>query len=204
MKIIELTQGERTLVSDEDYDAVMDFKWYYRHLRKSGYATRNVRVGGKQTTEGLHVFVAKRMGVWVPGCQIDHGGVSNCSLDNRRENLRVVTNQENQFNQGFRSSNTSGVPGVCWHRGRGKWHVRIEVSDYRRHVGYFNNLRDAAFARWDAEKKYFGVYRYQPYRICPLAYTPEGCECVKKVIQEEPMLNLWREYIEEEDCHSNV
>jgi hypothetical protein len=202
MKIIELTQGERSLVSDEDFDAVMDFKWYYMCNRKSGYATRKVRIDGKRTAEQLHVFVAKRMGVWVPGCEIDHGRLSNCSLDNRRENLRAVTHRQNNINKGFQSSNTSGVPGISWHKGANKWQVQIKVGGHNKHIGHFDNLRDAAFTRWDAEKTYYGEFRYQPFRVCPLSYTPEGCECIRKVIQEEPMLNLWREYTEGEDCQS--
>lgn len=52
--------------------------------------------------------------------------------------------------------NTSGVRGVSWHRGRGKWWAR--VSDHGRmvSVGYFDTLEDAARARAEAVRRIYG------------------------------------------------
>lgn len=53
------------LVSDEDYEAVAAFKWYYvrRENRGCGYAQRSLRIGGIGLTQSMHKFVANRMGI---------------------------------------------------------------------------------------------------------------------------------------------
>jgi hypothetical protein len=90
-------------------------------------------------------------GEW-PTSQIDH--VNGKKNDNRIENLRLVNTLENHRNRKLHRTNTSGTMGVLWHKRRAKWHAGIVVSGKRLHLGYFNNLEDAVFARKNAERRY--------------------------------------------------
>jgi len=54
----------------------------------------------------------------VEGKVVDHVNRDKC--DNRRENLRMITQMQNCHNGGKRKNNTSGVPGVCWVTSRRK------------------------------------------------------------------------------------
>jgi len=83
-------------------------------------------------------------GCW-PTDQIDH--LDGNGLNNRWDNLREATSQENNRNKRRRRNNTSGVNGVYWHRGRRKWCSRIKLDGRYVHLGYFDTLEEAAAAR---------------------------------------------------------
>lgn len=90
-------------------------------------------------------------GEW-PANQIDH--INGVRTDNRVENLRVVTNQENQRNKAIPKSNTSGVMGVSWCKRDKKWRAEIRIDGRSKHLGYFNTLEEAAEVRKAASEKY--------------------------------------------------
>lgn len=95
----------------------------------------------------LHTY-----GAW-PTDQIDH--INRIRTDNRISNLRDVSTKQNQQNAGKRSNNTSGHPGVCWHKRDSKWVARIKHNYKAIHLGYFNTLEEAVAARKAAEKLYW-------------------------------------------------
>ena len=94
-------------------------------------------------------YLAHRL-IWLyvngklPDNSIDH--INGRPLDNRIENLRDVTHQENQKNRSKNCNNTSGHIGVYWHKGAEKWRAYIRVDGVKQHLGYFNVLEDAAAA----------------------------------------------------------
>ena len=90
--------------------------------------------------------------------QIDH--INGNRLDNRIKNLRLVTNQQNQFNRtSLNKSNTSGRTGVYWHKRQKKWQASIKTNSKMTFLGYYTKKEDAIQARIEAEKKYFGKFR---------------------------------------------
>lgn len=84
--------------------------------------------------------------------QIDH--INRNRLDNRFNNLRKVTNQQNQFNKRVLRNNTSGITGVVWYKPTSKWKVQMRLNKKTTHLGYFDNLLDAACCRKSAELSY--------------------------------------------------
>ncbi len=103
-----------------------------------------------------------------PPDSIDH--INGVRYDNRIENLRAVTNQENTRNINKSANNTSGYLGVRWYKRDKKWAAQIKnktgsVSKHI-HLGYFNNIEDAIEARKQGELKYWGEasreYRENP------------------------------------------
>jgi len=111
---------------------------------------RRIERKGKQ-------YLAHRL-IWLyvygkfPDDQIDH--INGDPSDNRIENLRDVTNQENNKNRSKNCNNTSGHIGVCWDKDAEKWRARIDVNGGTKHLGYFNVLEDAVAARQAASVKY--------------------------------------------------
>ena len=71
----------------------------------------------------------------------DH--INRCKLDNRKCNLRVVTQKQNCFNYKLSKRNKSGHTGVCFDRNRNKYVATIG----KRKIGRFDNLEDAIKAR---------------------------------------------------------
>jgi len=53
------------------------------------------------------------------------------------------------------TNNTSGVRGVSWHKGRGKWCARIMFQGKSISLGYFDSLDEAKKAREEAETEFF-------------------------------------------------
>lgn len=92
---------------------------------------------------------------------IDH--INHDRLDNRKNNLRIVSDQQNAFNQKLRINNTSGVTGVGWWKRDNNWSASIKYNYKHISLGYFDSFEDAVKARLEAEIKYFGA-EYAPQR----------------------------------------
>ena len=121
------------------------------------YATYNC--GGKLFN--FHRFVLK--GSLRKGLEVDHKRHGSMTfVDNRRSNLRVASRMENLRNQGRRSDNTSGVPGVGFEKRRNRWVSYITVNGKRLHLGYFlpGDLFNAVAVRKSAELRYFKDFAY--------------------------------------------
>lgn len=82
------------------------------------------------------------------GYFIDH--INHNRIDNRIENLRLVTSGGNAKNRSRPNTNTSGVTGVHWNKRLNKWHVQINHEGKRKHIGLFDSIEKAAEARKDA------------------------------------------------------
>lgn len=89
---------------------------------------------------------------YFPENDVDH--INRERADNRWGNLREVSRSCNIRNSKILHANKSGITGVCWHRRDKKWYAYIRGSDKISHLGTFKNKLDAAYARWEAEKKY--------------------------------------------------
>lgn len=78
-------------------------------------------------------------------------------LNNRRNNLRVVTKSQNQMNQQKIRGN-SRFKGVCWDKSRGKWLATIRFERKSYNLGRFNNESDAACAYDKKAQELFGEF----------------------------------------------
>lgn len=156
MKTISLTQGQVTLVDDDDFVKFGHLKWFalWNQKTKSFYAARNKPNGvRKQTTVGLSRSI---MGEPF-GMKVDHE--NHDTLDNRRCNLRVCNNSQNLMNRkGANENSTSGIRGVAWHKASGKWSARIGSGQTEKWLGTFVNKEDAISAYAKANRNYFGEF----------------------------------------------
>ena len=132
----------------EDYDLIKSHCWC---LTSDGYISTHI--GKKQVL--FHRFIINDKTEFKV---VDH--INHKLFDNRKSNLRVITNQQNCMNASLSKNNTSGVTGVTWHSRDKVWCARIKVNYKYIHLGCFNNFEDAVKARKEAEEKYFGEYSY--------------------------------------------
>jgi hypothetical protein len=65
---------------------------------------------------------------------VDH--INNNPLDNRFENLQIITNRENLSKD--KKNKTSKYTGVSWNKKANKWHSRLNIKNKAIHLGYFN------------------------------------------------------------------
>ena len=131
----------------EDYEKIKKYYWSV----STGYV-ESESFGGKRVK--FHRFI---MNCNDSKLEVDH--INHNTVDNRKENLRIVTRSQNQMNTKLRTDNISGVKGVFFSNNR--WFASIQSNKQKIHLGTFNNFEDAVKARKDAEEKYFGIYNYR-------------------------------------------
>ena len=87
---------------------------------------------------------------------LDH--IDGNRSNNKIENLRPATLNENARNCKKPSHNTSGYKGVCWDKNRNKWMAYITINNKFKSLGRYDQIEDAHFAYTNAAKKYFGNF----------------------------------------------
>jgi hypothetical protein len=92
---------------------------------------------------------------WVPRI-IDHkdGNTRN----NRIENLRAATEEQNQANSKRAKNNTSGFKGVSYHKPTGKWTSSIRLHNKAKYLGKFDTAEEAHAAYCAAGERLRGEY----------------------------------------------
>ena len=148
MREITLTQGKAALVDDEVFDRLNPWGWYANRCGKPFYAVRNGSRanGARPTLIYMHRVIWELIHGPIPGgFDIDH--VDRDGLNNRGDNLRLATPQQQNCNRGKQSNNTSGLVGVSWDKHKGRWHARAQLNGRKKHLGYFHSAIEASLAR---------------------------------------------------------
>lgn len=112
MRQIALTKNLFAIVDDEDFERVDFFKWY-ASLESRGtkhYAIRRETQNNKRVKIRMHHFVLRMTPADLPlGHVVDH--LNHDSLDNRKENLEIVTQEENmRRSQGWKKRSADADP----------------------------------------------------------------------------------------------
>lgn len=140
------------------------FTW----LTDRGYPVKRGDVAGTVSSHGyimikfLGRFRAAHRLAWLyvygrfPIADIDH--INGIRDDNRFSNLREASRSQNIMNSKIRSNNTSGIKGVCWHKGVGKWVAVCRVKGICKHIGVFTTKEAAAFAYKEYAMKAHGQF----------------------------------------------
>lgn len=133
--------GTTMMFDADDLELVSAHNW---HIDSGGYPC--AWNDGKMTR--LHRLLLQD----IPnGLVVDH--INRKKLDNRRKNLRVVTQKENAHNASVRTNNTSGVPGVFFDKRAKRWRSQISKGRKTTYIGTFECFDDAVKARKEAEQK---------------------------------------------------
>lgn len=145
-KLIKLSKGKFALVDAKDYEWLMlGAKWC---LHSQGYACRRTPDNKIETMHRVIMQTPK-------GLYTDH--INNNRLDNRRSNLRIVTNSENLS----RAVPKSGLKGVSWHGQMKQWRARIYIDGKEKHLGLFDNKVDAIKCYNEKVRELWGEYAWQ-------------------------------------------
>ena len=139
---IPLRKGLTAIVDDDD-DWLLKWKWHAsKGVNNSGYYARRIEVDGEKRT----LIMMHRLIMNAPaGKVVDH--LNHNTLDNRKKNLRIVTQHENLCNRA-----DGKYIGVRYSKPTGKYVTYFNGK----HIGYYETEIEAA-AAWDAVAKKFGM-----------------------------------------------
>lgn len=155
MKTIKLTRGKVALVDDEDFEFISRWKW---RADVRGYAMRTSYAHGKYSPQLIRMsrLVAERMGLVLDGLVVDH--INGRPGDNRRENLRAITQANNCKNARLRKDSASGVKGVSYCQRDRYWLANISVDGVKHSLGGFKLKEDAVQAYAEAARRLHGEF----------------------------------------------
>jgi hypothetical protein len=156
---LETKNGYIFQIDQEDYDKIRNYPWYGY---KSTYRLKNGEK--KQCTKYIvaHISANERVNLHklimnTPvEIRIDHK--NGDGLDNRKSNLRICTQSQNQMNKLKNCNNKSGYKGVSWDKTRNKWRSFIMLAGKNKCLGRFNSPEQAALAYNRAATKHFGEF----------------------------------------------
>tara|TARA_Y100001937_G_scaffold128199_1_gene202965 strand:+ start:7533 stop:8102 length:570 start_codon:yes stop_codon:yes gene_type:complete len=160
------------IIDEDDWPIVSKYKWWakFNHYKGSDKVyvkahidcprgdriPRSDRPG--QTRKRRKAIFLHRLLMSPPeDMQVDH--INGNGLDNRRENLRVCTNAQNNANKPPQKNSKSGLKGV--YKNGNRWRARIgHRSRNRKELGYFSTKEEAARAYDQEAIKRYGEFAY--------------------------------------------
>ena len=113
------------MIDYDDYEKIKNYCWYET---KQGYIATREPINKKIIL--LHKFIFSQNGT------IDH--INRNRKDNRKQNLRIVTIQQNTMNKSLQKNNKSGYKNINKHKN--KWQVRITRNKKVFNIGEFKTL----------------------------------------------------------------
>lgn len=159
MKEIILSSGDVCIVDDDDYDFLNQWNWKAVRSKSNIYAGRNAGcVNGKWNTVLMHRLLldAKR------GEQVDH--VNHKTLDNRRSNIRLCNQSQNNANGRGYKNRASKFKGVS--RNGSGWIARIKKDGVCIRLGTYRD-EEAAARAYDAKAlEVFGEFAHTNFSTC--------------------------------------
>lgn len=138
------------MIDSEDLELLGDTTWYegvseWSHYAKTYKNNKEIK---------MHRLI---MRINDPKIHIDH--IDGNTLNNKKENLRLVDNAKNHMNQRIRKDNQSGYKGVSKTKSKKnpRWVARIGRNG-KFNLGTFDTPEDAAKAYDKKAKELFGEF----------------------------------------------
>lgn len=131
-------------------------RWVSQH-QTSGYWRVDLGAPGRRRkSKAVHRLLWEAYKGEIPdGKEIDHANRNRA--DNRLCNLRLATRSQNRCNSEA-SEGSSEFRGVSFHKAGGKWSAYIKLNNKKRHLGLFENEKDAALAYNEKAKELHGEF----------------------------------------------
>ena len=134
--------GIKFIIDPEDFEKIKDKSFF---LHTGGYVASSKK-------QYLHRILMNPP----DDKMVDH--INGNKLDNRKSNLRVCSNQENQMNTRKQKNNKSGFKGVYFDKQRNKFKAQIMIDGKNKNLGLFENPEDAYKKYCEFAKKFHGDF----------------------------------------------
>ena len=129
-------ENKQVIIDDEDFVLIKPHDWF---IQSNGYVV--CRPHASNGNIAMHRIL---LGLTLPSQEADH--INRDLLDNRRQNLRLATRQQNGFNRAKRNTKTSSkFIGVYVNRD-GKFAANIKFNYACIYLGAYMSDDDAGYA----------------------------------------------------------
>lgn len=143
--------GTFFIIDSNDFELVSKYTWF---KSKRGYPVAHF---SRKSPQGHKTFSLHRyLFNFPPSGTIDH--IDRDKMNNRRNNLRLCTQQQNSFNQSLRVTNSSGYTGVSINKATGMFEAYIHYKGKKKYLGLYTTAEEAAVVRDKEALKIFGKY----------------------------------------------
>lgn len=139
-------RGRVILIDDEDVPLLTKHKWRV----SKGYGHEYIQRWAPHKHRHAKMLWFHRE-IMSPPDDMEIDFINGNTLDVRKQNLRIVTHQENSYNRKLQNNNSSGVPGVWWLAREQVWEAGITHEKVKYRLGSFAKFEDAVAARKNAE-----------------------------------------------------
>lgn len=150
----------QAIIDTDDIEKVRYTKW---KLSNSGYAMNTPKYSGGNKHMSREILGTSEF--------VDH--INHNTLDNRKQNLRIVTKSQNQMNVDYK-----GVSVLK----SGKYYAHIKINQKVINLGTYVFEEEALFARWYAETILFQEYRYPKEKPVVL---PDREQAIKEYVNKK-------------------
>ena len=116
---------------------------------------RYLRIGINGKAVALHRIIFLYHHGYMPKIT-DH--IDGDKYNNKIENLREVTQQQNCLNKAHNKNSASTCKNVYWHNKMNKWAVCMSINGVRKRFGYFADIELAYLVAQEARSKYHGEF----------------------------------------------
>lgn len=113
-------------------------------LSKDGYYVQSLSLNGEHIKYKIHQLVAMAFLNHKPNgfkLVVDH--IDNDKLNNRVDNLQIITNRENIIKS---KKNKTGFTGISYRKDVNKYQAKIRLKNKRLYLGYFETAEEASNA----------------------------------------------------------
>lgn len=143
--------NKKIFIDTEDFDKIKSYCWREDDY---GYAKAGISKS-EEKIKMHHIIIGKKEDLVV-----DH--IDRNPLNNKKNNLRHVTQQLNIVNKSIQKNNNTGIIGVAFDK-RGFYDVRLVKHRKVVFRHKTNDFQEAIIKRLEAEVKYFGI-NFAPQR----------------------------------------
>lgn len=178
MKVQYKTIWYDSYIDKSDYEDVKQKHWRTSHKGNKIYLVSGSKA--KNNVVYLHNMVMNY--TYITGFEVDH--IDGNSLNNRKNNLRIVTRQENIENSSVRIDSKLGIRGICKTR-NDKYKVDFQHRKDRFYFKDWNTIEEAVYCRKIVEE-YFGleILKRNPLAQKYLTLTEEKKKEVENIVIE--------------------
>ena len=151
---LKINGRELMINEDDSYDikilsTSLVPKWNKLTIGTLSTGYKYIQINGKHKRLHRVIYYAHNQGWNISdnskNNHIDH--IDGDIVNNDIRNLRVVTQQQNNFNR-------TRAKGYSWHKRDKKWRAQIKLNNKHIHLGYFDTEEEARNAYLEAKKKY--------------------------------------------------